>query len=423
MANKISERILHNSYFHVSKRTDMPKWQAWLIRLGSVVVALFISAIVSSILKPGTFGAFIQNLFLGTFGTPNRVLKLFQNVAVLLLISLAVTPAFKMKFWNIGAEGQVLIGGLMSVVCIKYLGGKIDNSLLIVIMLAASIVGGSLWAVIPALFKAKWNTNETLFTLMMNYIAMGLISICIAMWVTSGSQNLGVLKYGHFPKIGGYNYILNIIIVAVITVLVAVYLRYSKHGYELTVVGESRNTAKYIGIYVSKVIVRTMFLSGALAGIAGWILVGGTGHTLSTSTAGGMGFTAILVSWLANFNPLSMVFTAFLVQFFNIGSAFSASNFGFGTAFPDIITGVFFFVIIASEFFVNYRVLFNKSLLPKRKKKAPAIQTACGGCEEVECKTSDECESLCECETKDDSENANDNISCDCEKSDKEVAE
>ena len=264
----------------------------------------------------------------------------------------------------------------MSVVMIKYLGGKVDNSLLIILMLIMAILGGAVWAVIPALFKAKWNTNETLFTLMMNYIATGLISICIAVWVTSGSQVLGVLKYGRFPKIGGYNYILNIIIVAIITVVVSIYLKFSKHGYELSVVGESQNTAKYIGISVPKVIIRTMLLSGALSGIAGWLLVAGTSHTISTTSAGGMGFTAILVAWLAGLNPVAMVFTSLLVQFFNIGAEYAGSNFGFGTAFPEIITSVFFFVVIASEFFVNYNIKLNPAFAEKLKNKKACEESA-----------------------------------------------
>lgn len=368
-------KLKHNSLIHIAKRTDAPKWQAWLVRLGAVIVALFVSAIVSSILKPGTFGSFIQNLFVGNFATPRRFILLLEESALLLLITLAVIPAFRMRFWNIGAEGQVLMGALMSVVMIKYLGGKVSDSALLPIMLVMSILGGACWAVIPALFKAKWNTNETLFTLMMNYIAMGLINICIAIWAPTGSMILGTLKYGHLPKIGGYNYIINIILVAVITVIVTIYLKYSKHGYELSVVGESQNTAKYIGISVPKVIIRTMLLSGALAGIAGWLLTG-TSWTISTGAANGRGFTAILVAWLAGLNPGAGVFTAILVAFFSNGSSYAGSMFGFGTAFSDIITAVFFFVVIASEFIMNYKVKLDPALIAKFKKNKPvAVST------------------------------------------------
>ncbi len=379
-------KLTHNSIVQITKRTDAPKWLAWVVRLCAVVVALLVSAVVSSILKPGTFGAFIQNVFVGNFSTPRRIILLLQNTAILLLITLAVIPAFRMRFWNIGAEGQVLMGALMSVVMVEYLGGKVDDALLIPIMLLVAIVGGACWAVIPAIFKAKWNTNETLFTLMMNYIAMGLISICIVVWDKSGSQVLGILNYGHLPAIGASSaiggaskYILNIIIVAIITVIVTIYLKYSKHGYELSVVGESQNTAKYIGISVPKVIIRTMLLSGALCGIAGWLLYSGTSYTLNTSTAGGMGFTAILVAWLAGLNPGTAVFTSLIVQFFDKGAEYAGSAFGFGTDFPDIITAVFFFVVIASEFFVNYSVKFDSAFLAKfkRTKKSPAIEVAC----------------------------------------------
>lgn len=368
-------KLTHNSILQISKRTDAPKWLAWVVRLGAVVVAFIVSAIVSSILKPGTFGDFFMKVFEGNFFNARRLILLLEESAILLLITLAVIPAFRMRFWNIGAEGQVLMGALMSVVMVKYLGGKVSDSALLPIMLLVAIVGGACWAVIPAIFKAKWNTNETLFTLMMNYIAMGLVNICIAIWAPTGSMVLGTLKYGHLPKIGSYNYIINIIIVAVITILVTIYLKYSKHGYELSVVGESQNTAKYIGISVPKVIIRTMLLSGALAGIAGWLLVGSS-WTINTGTADGRGFTAILVAWLAGLNPGAGVFTAILVAFFSNGSSYAGSAFGFGTSFSDIITAVFFFVVIASEFIVNYKVKFDAALLEKFKRKTAVAVSA-----------------------------------------------
>ena len=351
--------------FHISKRTDAPKWLSAVCKAGVIVLALIVCAIICTIISPGSFGTFFKELFNGTFGTPRRIVNLFEAVAILLCISLAVTPAFKMKFWNIGAEGQVLMGALMCVVCMKYLGGVVNDGLLIIIMMLASIVGGAVWAVIPALFKAKWNTNETLFTLMMNYIAMGLISYSINEWVKSGSGKLDPIRYGRFPRIGNMPYIPTIIIVAVVTALCFVYLRYSKHGYELSVVGESVNTARYIGINVKKVIIRTMVLSGALCGIAGWLIVGDSTYTISTTIVGGRGFTAILVSWLAHFDPIMMAGASFLVAFLDQGSAQVASALDMPGAFPDIITSVFFFFVIASEFLVNYKI---KIKLPDKVK-------------------------------------------------------
>lgn len=347
-------------FFHLVKRDNIPKWQAWLIRGGAVVLALLVSAVVGAILTDGaSFGFFFKGLYDGVFGSPRKILNFFQSTAILLCIALAVTPAFKMRFWNIGAEGQVLIGGLACVACIQYLGGKVNNMFLLLIMAACSIAASIVWAVIPALFKARWKTNETLFTLMMNYVAMQLVACCIFVWVPSGSGVLGVLKYGYFPKIGGYDYIINIIVVAALVIVMFIYFRFSKHGYELSVVGESENTAKYIGINVKKVIIRTMILSGAICGVAGLLLVAGTDNSLAVNTVNGRGFTAILVSWLGGFNPFGMAFTSMLYVFIDQGAKQVATNFGMGEAFPSIITGIFFFMVIGCEFFINYRIKFR----------------------------------------------------------------
>ena len=346
--------------FHISKRDNVPKWQAWIIRIVAVFVALGISAAVSVILTDGaSAGQFFKGLFEGVFSTKNTILKFFQNTAIMLIIALALAPAFKMKFWNIGAEGQVLVGGLACIVCIKSFGPYLNNWALLIIMLALSIGFSIVWAVIPAIFKAKWKTNETLFTLMMNYVAMQLVAVCIYLWVPNGSAVLGTLPYGHLPKLGGVNYIFNIIIVAVIMVLMFIYFRFSKHGYELSVVGESENTAKYIGINVKKVIIRTMVLSGALCGVAGLLLVAGTDHSLATTTVGGRGFTAILVAWLGQFSPFLMSFTSMLYVFIDQGASEVAAVFNMGGSFPDIITGIFFFLVIGCEFFINYKIKFR----------------------------------------------------------------
>ena len=353
---------------HISKRMDIKEWQAWLIRIGAFAIALIVCGIVSSILKPGSFGKFYAYLFKGVFGTSRRIWLLLQNIAMLLCVALAVTPAFKMKFWNIGAEGQVLMGALMCALCMFYMGGKASNGVIVLVCFIASMAMGAIWAVIPALFKAQWNTNETLFTLMMNYVAMNLVRFCVNKWSTNGSGVLGILPYGHMPVIGKYTYLLNIIIVAVLTVLLWVYLRFSKHGYELTVVGESTNTARYIGINIKKVIIRTMILSGVICGIAGFLLVSGTNYTVNANLADGRGFTAILVSWLAHFNPAAMVLTSSLVVFLDQGAKFAGDSFRLGGSFSDIITGIFFFFIIASEFFINYKVKFRA--IGKKKEKA-----------------------------------------------------
>ncbi len=367
------EKSRREPKFHIVKRSSIVWWKAWLVRVAAVAAALVVCALITVVLTGKNPIGVYATMIDGALGTKRRVWSLLQNVAMLLCVSLAVTPAFKMRFWNIGAEGQVLAGGLATAACMILLGNRMPSSLLIVVMAAASIAAGALWAVIPALFRARWNTNETLFTLMMNYIAIQLVSFFTYKWsVPKGSGQIGVInretKAGWLPAVFGSDYLLNILIVAGLTVFLYVYLRYSKHGYEIEVVGESENTARYIGINVKKVIVRTMLLSGAICGIAGLLLVGGTDHTITRDIAAGRGFTAIMVSWLAKFNPLYMILTSFLIVFLQKGAVEISTIFGLNDSFSDILTGISIFFIIGSEFFISYSI--RRSGLKKGEKAA-----------------------------------------------------
>lgn len=363
MSNK---QKIHEPLFHISKRAAMPWYFSWLIRLGSILAALIVSGVVTMLLTHQNPISVYATMIDGAFGTSRRVWNLLQSLAILLCVALALTPAFKMRFWNIGGEGQVLVGGLATAACMICLGGKIPNALLILVMIIASMLAGAIWAVIPAMFKAHFNTNETLFTLMMNYVGIQLVSYFVMVWeVPKGSGKIGIINQtshaGWLPQLGNYEYLLNILIVLVLTIFMYVYLKYSKHGYELSVVGESENTAKYIGINVKKVIIRTMLLSGAVCGIAGLLLVGGTDHTITTTTADNRGFTAIMVSWLAKFNPIYMVLTSLLLVFFDKGATEIATVYRLNESFSEIITGIILFFIIGSEFFINYKINFRKS--------------------------------------------------------------
>ena len=354
------------SLFHISKRDALPWYQALLIRGGAIILALIVCALVTMLLTGENPISIYETIFYGAFGTARKSWVTFQNLAVLLGISLAVTPAFKMRFWNIGAEGQVLIGCLATAACMICLGDKLPNGVLILVMLAAAIAAGALWGFLPSFFKAKWNTNETLFTLMMNYIATQLAAFFIIVWeVPKGAGKIGIINQnsqaGWLPVIGGKQYLLTILVVAVMTVLMYIYLNYSKHGYEIAVVGESQRTASYAGIKVERVIIRTMVLSGAVCGLMGLLLTAGTDHTLTTTIVGGRGFTAVMVSWLAKFNPIVMVFTSLLLVVLSRGASEISSVFGLNHSFADILTGIILFFIIGSEFFLTYKVSLRKS--------------------------------------------------------------
>ena len=349
---------------HITRRGMLPWYRAWAIRGGAIALALLVCALITTLVTHQDPLAVFASIFEASFSTQRRTWILFQNIAMLLSVSLAVIPAFRMRFWNLGAEGQMLVGGLATAACMICLRDIFPNWLVIVCMVITSIAAGAVWGVIPALFKAKWDTNETLFTLMMNYVAIQLVSFFIIVWeVPKGAGKIGIInqstEIGWLPTIGGQKYLLNIIIVAVLTVIMYIYLRYAKHGYEISVVGESERTARYVGIQVDKVIIRTMLFSGALCGLTGLLLVGGTDHTLTTTITGGRGFTAVMVAWLAKFNPIWMIGTSFLLVFLERGAGQISTSFGLNQSFSDILTGIILFFIIGCEFFINYRIAFR----------------------------------------------------------------
>ena len=361
MANTV---IKHNEpLVHIAKRDDMAGYKAWLIRIGAIVIAMLLVGVISTFLTGASFGKVYQIMFKGVFGRlfegkTTMLWRFLQQTAILLCLALAVTPAFRMKFWNCGAEGQALIGGFAAMVCMIELGGKMSDGLLLLIICLSSVVAGAVWGMIPALFKAYYKTNETLFTLMMNYVATQIVSYYVYI-KGSGSGVIQPVWYGNIPVVLGQKYLANILVVFVLMVSLYVYLKYSKHGYEIAVVGESQNTARYVGINVKKVIIRTMCISGALCGIAGMLLVSGTDHSINTNTVGGQGFTAIMVSWLAKFNPLVMVITSALISLLNSGASQISQDLNVSGAFPDVITGIILFFIIGSEFFINYEIHFR----------------------------------------------------------------
>ena len=359
--NKTSKTPL----FHVAKRGALPWYKAWAIRGAALLLALVVCGVITSLVTGENPFAVYAAIWKGSFGTTRKFWVLLQNIAMLLCVSLAVTPAFRMRCWNLGAEGQALIGGLACAACMITLANKLPNWAVILCMIISSLLAGAIWAGIPAFFKARFNTNETLFTLMMNYVATQLVAYYCVVWESpKGSGTIGIInpntQIGWLPQFPAQKYLLNVLVVAIVCVLVYIYLNYSKHGYEIAVVGESERTARYVGIKVEKVIVRTMLLSGAICGLAGLLLVGSTNHTLTTTIVDGRGFTAVMVSWLAKFNPLGMIFTSFLLVFLGRGAGEIATKFGLNRSFGDILTGIILFCIIGSEFFINYEIKLTR---------------------------------------------------------------
>ncbi len=363
MADNMQVKTHREPFIKVVKRDDLPTGKAWLVRILTLVIAFLLIGFISMGISGKGFVETYEIMFMGVFGRLfegklTMLWKYLQEVAMLLCLALALTPAFKMKFWNCGAEGQALMGGLASMICMIELGDKLSYPVLIAMIAVTSILAGAIWGLIPAIFKALFNTNETLFTLMMNYIATQIIAYYL--YIKGGGSNvINPVSAGNFPTVGGNEYFVNIVVVAAITVLMFVYLKYSKQGYEIAVVGESQNTARYIGINVKKVIIRTMVISGALCGVTGMLLVAGKDHSINANLVGGEGFTAILMSWLGQFNPFIMAVMIAIITFIQIGVAKVADTALLNSSLSEIIVGIVILMLVGCEFFIHYSIKFR----------------------------------------------------------------
>jgi len=343
----------------LEKRSGIASWKAWVIRLSSIVAALLLGALIILALGVDPFSAY-ETILDGALGSDVVTRRTVQIAVPLLGCALAIAPCFKMRFWNIGAEGQLVAGAIGATFFAQELTGKVSSPVLLLLMCLGGALAGGIWAAIPAFFKARWNTNETLFTLMMNYIVLGIVR-----WLQGGpwEGRPGSQKIEMFKPDARLPEVLDVhcgwIIVLAMVILMFVYMRYTKHGYEISVIGDSVNTARYAGMNVGLIMVRTMFLSGALCGIVGFITVSGANGTLNDTVAGGVGFTAITVAWLAQLNPFAMVAISGMLAILDKGSATLQSRLDVPTSISDIITGILLFSMLACEFLINFRVILR----------------------------------------------------------------
>ncbi|MDD6482425.1 MAG: ABC transporter permease [Lachnospiraceae bacterium] len=350
-------------FIRVTKRESMPVAKRILIRAGAIVLAMLLVILFVHFTAGIGAGQTLAYMWEGVFGNSIYMRDTVFYAAKLLCIAVALAPAFKMRFWNCGAEGQVLAGGLATALVMVYCG-NLPAPLLFLVMLIAAVGLAMIFGILPAVFKAKMGVNETLFTLMMNYVAIQLVDFFYNKWKGKASS-LGKLnkgtKAGYLPTLFGSENSWLVIVVVILTIAVFFYLSKTKHGYEIAVVGESERTAEYAGISVPSVIIRTMAISGAICGICGFMTVAGHDHSISSATtAGGYGFTAIIVAWLAKFNTGIMALISLFVIFLERGTAHIADKCsGFDVSASMIVIGLVLFFVIGSEFFINYRLNFR----------------------------------------------------------------
>ncbi len=341
----------------LAKRTSMSPAKAWAIRIASIVVALLLGSIAIAVTGNNPFTAY-ATMISGSLGSKVYLRQTVKIAVPLLGCALAIAPCFKMRFWNIGAEGQITAGALAATFFARYLSDKLPALPLLLIMGVAAAIGGGLWALIPAFFKAKWITNETLFTLMMNYIIIGIVAwLQIGPWEGRQGRMAQFSANACLPKVLGVH--CGWIIVLVLVVFMHIYMRYTKQGYEISVIGDSMNTARYAGMNVGYIMMRTMFISGAISGIVGFLIASGANNTLSSDVANGVGFTSITVAWLSQLNAFAMIVISMMLAVLTKGADTLQTRLNIPASSSDIIIGLLLFCMLGCEFFINYRMIFR----------------------------------------------------------------
>ena len=368
----VEDKKVNTPLFSVVKRDDLPKYKAIIIRIATFVITFFLAMLICYFVIKEDYFEIIGTLFEGaTVVSRGKVLpwRLLMDAALLLAFAIAIVAPFKMKYWNMGANGQVLVGALAAIVIMFYMEdfamkSSANNVLVILLMLIASIVASIIWAVIPAIFKVFFNTNETLFTLMMNYVASGLVGYVNYQLAQGKKESPGIInadsEAGWFP-VAIDKYFLPILIIIVITVIIYFYIKKTKQGYEISVVGDSINTAKYVGMNTKWIIIRTLILSGLICGIIGFIYSSAINHSIDPNTCGSLGFTAVLVAWLSNFSPIIIAGISFLLAFLTLGTSKVSSTYRLGNNdLSNVIIGLIFFAILICEFFIRFKLKFNE---------------------------------------------------------------
>lgn len=345
----------------IAKGDEITGNKALLIRIIAILSSLIFGGIFLLISKQNPLQVYLSMMD-GAFGSGYRIRETINTAIPLLITSLGIMLAFKMKFWNIGAEGQIYMGAFgATFIALNF--SYLPKPLLLLLMAIFAIIAGGIWLLIPALFKAKFGTNETLFTLMLNYIAIKWITyLQYSLWKDPNAKG--------FPKIANYtdNAILpklfgvhiGWVIGLLLVVLVYIFMHHTKIGYEISVLGESENTARYAGINIKRVIMKTMFIGGGICGLAGMIQASGISGTLSVDLSGGIGFTAIITTWLSGLSAPALLLVAILFAILEQGGSFIQTAYQIPASVAQILQATILFFVLSSEFSIRYKFVIDK---------------------------------------------------------------
>lgn len=360
---------------HIVKRDNCPLWKKCCLYLGAVAIALLLGGILLLTLGVDPVAYYTRMFTMGTIG--NKIaykvwINYLKELVPLALVSVALSLAFKMRFWNIGGEGQFILGAIAAAFVAFKAGPLLGNGVTLLLMCLAAMVVAGLYGLFVAVLKVKFGTNETLMTLMLNYIAL---YILIFIGEDKGEWNFfldpeslrpvfaSFAKIVSFPSIpmgGKFGLNVCVIFTLLIGVLVSIYLKYTKQGYEIAVVGDSAGTARYAGMKVNTIVLRTVFLSAALIGLAAAFKVG-TAGILSTAITDDVGWTGIIVAWLSQLNTAVIFVVSALISVLHYGSTVAAASFSqVDSSFANMLQGAILFLVLSADFYTRFRVVFVK---------------------------------------------------------------
>ena len=294
----------------------------------------------------------------GAFGSWYGITETLVKAIPLMLTGLAVSVAFRMRFWNIGAEGQLTLGGVAAAGVALYWSQGLPGWTVLPLAILAGIVAGALWAGIPAVLKAYLKVDETLTTLMLNYVAI-LYSehLYYIAWRAPG-YNSGTAKFPEvawLPQIAGRANV-GLIFAIILAILLWLVFKYTRWGFEVKIIGENQTAARYLGINIARNIVLALLLSGALSGLAGACEVLGLSRRLQQGLSVGYGYTAIIVAWMAQLNPIVILFVAILMAGLLVGGDQIQMKMRLPASVGLVLQGMILIPMLAGTIFTEYRI-------------------------------------------------------------------
>jgi simple sugar transport system permease protein len=343
------------------KRDEISKINSIKVRIIAIILALLVASIFLAAMGFSPLKIF-EGMLKGSFGSSYRIKQTIIRAIPLVITAVGISVAFKMQFWNIGGEGQILMGAFGAALVALNVNG-LPKPILLLLMALSAIIFGALWALISGVLKVYFNTNETITTLMLNYVALKFITLLqYDMWRDKKAMNFP--KIANFSKDAILPKIFNVnagwVIALIVVFSFYIIMKKSKLGYEISVLGESQNTAKYAGISINKTILIAIFISGALCGLVGFIQASAVSGTLSIEVTGGAGNTAIIVAWLSNLNSIIILLVSLLFAGLIEGGSYIQTAFGIPNAAASVIQALILFFVLGSELFIRYKLSMRR---------------------------------------------------------------